>query len=136
MNKLIMRFIIFKFYLIIHILNYLLLYHILHIRNNLIKNTLFIIPLTYNLAIIFNSTSNNFIKTPYQSAYLLLNTKERSDTMEDLLKAVANVGFPIAVAAYLLIRIEGKMDSLAASINQLSTILSIKLGNDNENKAA
>ncbi len=56
--------------------------------------------------------------------------------MEDLLKAVANVGFPIAVAAYLLIRIEGKMDSLAASINQLSTILSIKLGNDNENKAA
>ena len=46
--------------------------------------------------------------------------------MEGLLAAIANTGFPIAVAAYLLIRIEGKMDSLAASINQLSTILSIK----------
>ena len=46
--------------------------------------------------------------------------------MEDFLKSVANVGFPIAVAAYLLIRIESKMDSLAASINQLSTILSVK----------
>jgi len=46
--------------------------------------------------------------------------------MEDFLKAVANVGFPIVVAAYLLIRIESKMDSLAASINQLSTILSVK----------
>jgi hypothetical protein len=56
--------------------------------------------------------------------------------MEDLLKAIANLGFPMAVAAYLLIRIEGKMDSLAASINQLSTILSIKLGNNDNNKAA
>jgi len=46
--------------------------------------------------------------------------------MEEFLKAVANVGFPIVVAAYLLIRIESKMDSLAASINQLSTILSVK----------
>jgi hypothetical protein len=56
--------------------------------------------------------------------------------MEDLLKAIANLGFPMAVAAYLLIRIEGKLDSLAASINQLSTILSIKLGNNDSDKAA
>lgn len=56
--------------------------------------------------------------------------------MEDLLKAVANVGFPIAVAAYLLIRIEMKMDSLSSSINQLSTILSIKLSGNDGNKAA
>lgn len=55
--------------------------------------------------------------------------------MEDLLKAIADVGFPMAVAAYLLIRIEGKMDGLSASINRLSTILSIKLGDD-DNKAA
>lgn len=54
--------------------------------------------------------------------------------MEDLLGAIANIGFPIAVAAYLLIRIESKMDSLAASINQLSTILSIKLGGNDGNK--
>lgn len=56
--------------------------------------------------------------------------------MEDFLKAVANmgfpiavtnVGFPIAVAAYLPIKIEGRLDSLSSSINQLSTILPIKL---------
>lgn len=56
--------------------------------------------------------------------------------MEDLLKAVADVGFPIAVTAYLLIRIESKLDKLATSINQLSTILSIKLGGDSDNKVA
>lgn len=56
--------------------------------------------------------------------------------MEDFLTAVANVGFPIVVAAYLLIRIENKMDSLAASINQLSTILSIKFGSNDERKSA
>jgi len=56
--------------------------------------------------------------------------------MEDFLKAVANVGFPIVVAAYLLIRIESKMDSLAASINQLSTILSVKLGGNDDRKSA
>lgn len=55
--------------------------------------------------------------------------------MEDLFTAVANLGFPIAVAAYLLIRIEGKLDSLASSINQLSTILSVKLGSSDSNKA-
>lgn len=58
------------------------------------------------------------------------------DTMEDFLTAIANVGFPIAVAAYLLIRIERKMDILSSSINQLSTILSIKLGGNDGNKPA
>jgi hypothetical protein len=53
--------------------------------------------------------------------------------MEYLLKAVANVGFPVAVAAYLLIRIESKMDNLSSSINQLSTILSIKLNINDDN---
>jgi hypothetical protein len=56
--------------------------------------------------------------------------------MEDLLKAIANVGFPIAVAAYLLIRIESKIDNLSSSINQLSNILSIKLNINDDNKAA
>ena len=56
--------------------------------------------------------------------------------MDDLLKAVANLGFPMAVAAYLLIRIEGKLDALSASINKLSTILSIKLVGGDDNKAA
>lgn len=54
--------------------------------------------------------------------------------MEDLLMAVANVGFPIAVAAFLLIRIESKLTSLVTSINQLSTILSVRLNLDNDSK--
>lgn len=53
--------------------------------------------------------------------------------MEDFLKAVANIGFPIAVAAYLLIRIESKMDNLSSSISQLSTILSIRLSSNDSN---
>lgn len=55
------------------------------------------------------------------------------DYMEDFLKAIADVGFPLAVTAYLLIRIEGKIDNLSSSINQLSTILSIKLGSNDGN---
>lgn len=40
--------------------------------------------------------------------------------MEEILTATANYGFPmVVVAAYLLIRLEHKMDSLSASINEL-----------------
>lgn len=39
--------------------------------------------------------------------------------MEAILTATANYGFPMVVAAYLLIRLEHKMDSLSASINEL-----------------
>jgi hypothetical protein len=54
--------------------------------------------------------------------------------MEEFLKAIGNVGFPIAVAAYLLIRIESKIDNLSSSIKQLSTVISIKLGGNDGNK--
>lgn len=54
--------------------------------------------------------------------------------MEEFLKAVGNAGFPIAVAAYLLIRIESKMNKLSSSISQLSTILSMKLSGNDSNK--
>ncbi|MCL6561079.1 MAG: YvrJ family protein [Firmicutes bacterium] len=40
--------------------------------------------------------------------------------MENFLQAVGNVGFPIALSAYLLIRIEGKLEALAASIARLA----------------
>ncbi|WP_199534050.1 YvrJ family protein [Romboutsia weinsteinii] len=33
---------------------------------------------------------------------------------------IANVGFPIAISMYLLIRIEGKLASLTSSIDNLS----------------
>lgn len=40
---------------------------------------------------------------------------------------IANVGFPIAISMYLLIRIEGKLQGLTESINELSkNIISMK----------
>ena len=46
--------------------------------------------------------------------------------MEEILQGVANVGFPIAVAAYLLVRIENKLDDLSLSIHQLARVVSEK----------
>ena len=42
-----------------------------------------------------------------------------------LLTLVANVGFPIAISMYLLVRIEGKLNSLTDSINKLSHNITI-----------
>ena len=45
----------------------------------------------------------------------------------DLQNLVANIGFPIALSMYLLVRIEGKLLGLTDSINKLAkNILSIK----------
>ena len=41
--------------------------------------------------------------------------------MDDLSAMIANLGFPIAISIYLLIRIEGKLQGLTDSINELST---------------
>lgn len=47
--------------------------------------------------------------------------------MNEIVEIIANIGFPIAISLYLLIRIEGKLESLTTSINNLSnTINSIK----------
>ena len=40
--------------------------------------------------------------------------------MEQILGLVANLGFPIAVSVYLLVRIENRMESLTESIYQLA----------------
>lgn len=40
--------------------------------------------------------------------------------MDTLLNAVANFGFPMVVAVYLLVRIEGRLDKLTISISKLS----------------
>jgi len=40
--------------------------------------------------------------------------------VETILQAVGNVGFPIAVTAYLLVRIEAKLSDLTASIAELA----------------
>ena len=47
--------------------------------------------------------------------------------MDNIQTLIANVGFPIALSMYLLVRIEGKLSSLTDSINDLSkNILNIK----------
>ena len=62
----------------------------------------------------------------------------------DLINLVVNNGFAIAVAAYLLIRLEKQIANLSSSINKLNTIISAKLGvaidtdssNDDSHKVA
>lgn len=39
--------------------------------------------------------------------------------MEELINLITNVGFPMAVAVYLLIRVEGKLNHLTAAIYEL-----------------
>ena len=60
--------------------------------------------------------------------------------INELINLVANNGFPIAVAAYLLIRLEKQINNLSTSINKLNTIISTKLGvvidNDDSSKCA
>ena len=43
--------------------------------------------------------------------------------MEDMINILSNVGFPIAIALYLLIRFETKLTQLNDSINNLSNII-------------
>ncbi len=41
----------------------------------------------------------------------------------DLLNMIGNLGFPIAVSVYLLVRLEGKLEVLTQSINNLSNVI-------------
>ncbi len=60
--------------------------------------------------------------------------------INELITLIANLGFPVAISAYLLIRLEKNLNSLTASINKLNTIISTKLGvvidNGNDDKIA
>jgi len=40
--------------------------------------------------------------------------------MEEMFKILANYGFPVAVASFLLVRMEKRMESLEKSIYELS----------------
>lgn len=67
--------------------------------------------------------------------------KLEGDIMEnlDLISLIGSTGFPIAITAYLLIRLEKQLTSLSNSINTLNTIVSVKLGavvKDEKNNAA
>jgi hypothetical protein len=58
----------------------------------------------------------------------------------ELVNLFGNVGFPVAISAYILIRLEKNIAGLTSSINKLNTIISTKLGvvieNGNDNKVA
>ena len=56
--------------------------------------------------------------------------------MEELLDAISNVGFPIAVAVYILIRIEPRLNKLADAINKLVPIIKEDSGNTKDVKDA
>ena len=43
--------------------------------------------------------------------------------MNELLSQIGNFGFPIILSMYLLIRIEGKIETLSTTITQLSNDL-------------
>ncbi|WP_313755587.1 YvrJ family protein [Tissierella sp.] len=47
--------------------------------------------------------------------------------MEEIYSGIANLGFPIVLSIYLLVRIEGKLNQLSESIMELSkTIAALK----------
>lgn len=46
--------------------------------------------------------------------------------MEELITQIGNVGFPIVVSMYLLVRIEGKMNDLTRNIEKLTDVLESK----------
>ncbi|MBL4930369.1 MULTISPECIES: YvrJ family protein [Clostridium] len=48
--------------------------------------------------------------------------------VNELINLIGNVGFPVAISAYLLIRLEKNIIGLTLSINKLNTIISTKLG--------
>lgn len=43
--------------------------------------------------------------------------------MDNLVGLIGNVGFPMAISIYLLVRIENKLEKLTDSINQLSSVI-------------
>ena len=45
--------------------------------------------------------------------------------MEEMLKLVGNFGFPMVVSAYLLVRIEGKLNELFTSIKELAKAVAV-----------
>jgi len=47
--------------------------------------------------------------------------------MEQLLTYTANFGFPMVICVYLLVRIEGKLEQLSGSINDLAKVITAKL---------
>lgn len=43
--------------------------------------------------------------------------------MEEILNYIGNIGFPIVLSIFLLYRIEGKLEKLTTSIQELSSVI-------------
>ena len=56
--------------------------------------------------------------------------------MGEMVTLITNVGFPIAVATYLLIRFETKIDGLSKAITELSAVVNKQLSNKCDDKVA
>lgn len=48
--------------------------------------------------------------------------------IEPILSSIMQIGFPAAVAVYLLVRFEAKLDALADVINELKCVIDARLG--------
>ncbi|MDD7182662.1 YvrJ family protein [Peptostreptococcus porci] len=46
---------------------------------------------------------------------------------QNIISTIQNVGFPIAISIYLLVRMESKMDQLTESITELSKIIEARI---------
>jgi len=43
--------------------------------------------------------------------------------VDEMVFLIANLGFPIAISIYLLVRIEGKLEDLTKSLKELSQVI-------------
>ena len=53
--------------------------------------------------------------------------------LKDFFDLIANVGFPVAVTSYVLIRLEKQMSSLSLSFNNLNNSIQCLIKNFNNN---
>ena len=82
------------------------------------------------IVLLFIKYNKAFQKTNSFRIYIKCNQILGGEFMEisELINLIANVGFPVAISAYLLIRLEKQILTLTFSINKLNTIISTKLG--------
>ncbi|GAB6154739.1 hypothetical protein JCM17380_34890 [Desulfosporosinus burensis] len=72
------------------------------------------------------STSRyNHLYDPAPWSPIEMSPEGRKKRMDEMLKLVANFGFPIVVSAYLLVRIEGKLGELTQSITELAKAIAV-----------
>lgn len=43
--------------------------------------------------------------------------------MDELLQSIGNFGFPMVISAYLLIRVEGKLEQLARRMSEMAAVM-------------